>query len=521
MLLFLFSAAPVLSMIVASQPVLASVVQPVPSPPTSLAQTSQPSARPTPRPTPRPVRLPPPSDVIAPQEILPAASRALPPQEIMQPQEMRPLPGQVDNIPMFNSNSPEVVQQSGILLSTFPPNGMRVPSAHLNYAFQGRFDLFTHHVSRVRAPGDPSSLFQGIVVYNPSDRPVTLNVLQAASYLTRPDALFLNLPAYVEDPIGRVYSGPGSRVTNDILRGRRQGIWQPTIVIPPQQTHLLLNLPMPVGDKPNDDNPASNARSTLMRLQSDGPLYIANLALYASSDAEGRERPPSLEDWQNLLVNGELVTPRDLVPTPLDKQTGMSVAPSSRFIYGRVAGVSLGSQWNAVLTDQPSVPYLTIPQRGRAFSYGLNTLYRGRLSTAQIQTAPMLVRYPDTAYHAHGNYGLEYNLTLPLYNPTTQTQRVTIAIQTPVKEDQPQGGVVFFDPPEERVFFRGTVRLRYTDGQGGIQTKFFHLVQKRGQQGDPLLILTMPAGSRTSVEVSFLYPPDATPPQILTVTTLE
>ncbi|MEB3337993.1 MAG: DUF3370 domain-containing protein, partial [Leptolyngbyaceae bacterium] len=467
------------------------------------------------------VRLPPPSDVIIPPDLLPPASRLLPPQEIMQPQEMRPLSGRMDRIPMFNSNSPEVVQQEGILLSTFPPEGMQSPSAHLNYAFQGRFDLFTHHISRVRAPGDPSSLFQGLVVYNPSNFPVTLDILQAASYLTRPDALFLELPPYVEDEIGRVHAGPGSRVTNDILRGRRQGVWPPKIVIPPQQSHLLLNLPIPVGDKPNDDSPASNARSTLMRLQSDGPLYIANLAMYALRSPDGRERPPTLEEWQTFLVNSNLVTPRDQVPTPLDVRTGISKTPVNRFTYGRVAGVSLGSLWEAVLTDKPEVDYLSIPRRGHAFSYGLSTLYRGRLNTGQIQTSPMAVRYPDTAYQAHGNYGIKYNLTLPLYNFSSQTQRVTLAIQTPVKEDKTKGGMVFYDPPDDRVFFRGTVRLRSTNDRDGTQTKFVHIVQKRGQQGEPLLILTMPPGSRTTVNVDFVYPPDSTPPQILTVATLE
>jgi len=507
--------------VIAIAPVLPQVVQPSPqqvvqSPPHQRLLLSQRRQLPA-----KPTRLPPPLDVITPQDVLPAANRVLPPQEIMQPQEMRPLPGRIDGIPTFNSNSPEVVQQSGILLSTFPPEGMKVPSAHLNYAFQGRFDIFTHHVSRVRAPGDPSSLFQGILVYNPSDRPVTLDILQAASYLTRPDAQFIDLPPYLEDPIGRVYSGPGSRVTSDILRGRRQGVWQPTIIIPPRQSQLVLNLPIPVGDKPNDDLPASNARSTLMRLQSDGPLYIANLAMYALQSPTGQERTPTLDEWRSLLVSSDLVMPRDQVPTPLDPRTGVPTVSSNRFTYGRVAGVSLGSQWETVLTDKPEVNFLSIPQRGHAFSYGLSTLSQGRLSTGQIQTAQMVVRYPDTAYQAHGNYGVEYDLTLPLYNPTAQTQRVTLAIQTPVKEDQTKGGMVFYDPPDDQVFFRGTVRLRFSDSQGGKQTQFFHLVQKRGQQGEPLLILTMPAGSSTVVNVDFLYPPDSTPPQILTVTTLE
>jgi hypothetical protein len=43
------------------------------------------------------------------------------PQIIVQPGEIRPLPGKLDNIPVFNSNSPEWIKNEGILLSTSPP----------------------------------------------------------------------------------------------------------------------------------------------------------------------------------------------------------------------------------------------------------------------------------------------------------------------------------------------------------------------------------------------------------------
>jgi hypothetical protein len=43
--------------------------------------------------------------------------------EIVQPQQVRAIPGKLDDVPVFNSNSPELVQTEGILLSTFPPNG--------------------------------------------------------------------------------------------------------------------------------------------------------------------------------------------------------------------------------------------------------------------------------------------------------------------------------------------------------------------------------------------------------------
>src|SRR5512146_303722 len=94
--------------------------------------------------------------------------------EVIRRQEVRSLPGSLDDVPVFNSNSPEVVQQEGILLSTFPPEGMATASAHLNYAFNGRFDIFAHHIARGLNPDDRRTLFLGVVVYNPGDEPVTV-----------------------------------------------------------------------------------------------------------------------------------------------------------------------------------------------------------------------------------------------------------------------------------------------------------------------------------------------------------
>ena len=53
------------------------------------------------------------------------------PQEILVNNEVRSLPGSLDNVPMLNSDSPEWVKKEGILLSTFPPEGKKVPAAHL------------------------------------------------------------------------------------------------------------------------------------------------------------------------------------------------------------------------------------------------------------------------------------------------------------------------------------------------------------------------------------------------------
>jgi len=436
--------------------------------------------------------------------ILPVAQvRAPLPQEVVQPQKVRVLPGHLDAVPVFNSNSPEIVQTEGILLSTFPPQAKRVPAAHLNFPLQGRFDLFAHHIAK--APHQSGqALYLGVLLHNPTQQPVKVLVLRATSYLSQSQAPFIELPAYVDDRFGKVHAGPGSRVMNDVLRRRGQSGWLVSLSIPPGQSRMLANLPIPASP--------SNGRTIWMRLWSNGKVHAASLALLARK-AKKRWQAPALKDWQALLKQGDLVKPRDRAPTPPERTSG-------EFVYGRVAGVAQGVLWQTVVTD-PKVNYLRIPQPGKAFSYGISTLDRGTLGTGQVQSAPLLVRYPDTAYRAHGNYGIEYSLTLPLYNDTKQSQKVTLAIQTPLKEERlTKGGLRFLNPPARQVLFRGTVQLRFPNQQGKIQTRYVHLVQQRGQQGKALVRFEIPPGKRQPVQVDFLYPPDSTPPQVLTVQTL-
>ncbi|MBW4466210.1 MAG: DUF3370 domain-containing protein [Pegethrix bostrychoides GSE-TBD4-15B] len=438
----------------------------------------------------------------------PSPSPAPPPaQEIVIPQIVRPLPGALDDVPVLNSNSPEIIGTEGILLSTFPPEGKVTPAAHLNFGFNGRFDIFAHHVFKALSPAKTSA-YLGVIAYNPGSRPVTLDTLQAASYLSQPDAPFIPLPPMLENPLGRVFAGPGDRAMSDLLRGLRQAIFPPRITIAPNAYQMLLNLPIPVAEL----DPPVNGRSTLMRLRSSGPVYLASLALMART-AANREVPPSLQDWESLLQTGSLVTPRDRPPSLLD-----NTAPTNQIIYGRVAGVAIGSSWQSQVTDNPDSASLTIPAAGSAFSYGLSTLARGRMGSDQSQSAQMRVRYPDTAYEAHGNYGIQYDLSLPLVNPDSQPRAVTLALQTPIKEDSlSRNGLRFFDPLPTQTFFRGSVRLRYADDQGKLQVRYIHLVQRRGQQGEPLVRLELAGGERRLVEFSLLYPPDSTPPQVLTV----
>lgn len=429
------------------------------------------------------------------------------PQEIVQLGEVRTLPGQLDQVPLFSSDSPEWIKTPGILLSTFPPTGKTTPAAHLNFPLQGQFNLFAHHFTHT--PKDLQTLYLGVIVHNPAKQPVTLNVLQAASYLLEPEAPFQSQPPIMENPNGEVFSGPGIRAVDTVLRGQRQNDFPASVVIPPGEYRMLLNHPIPVKGLKR----LVNGRSTFMRLYSNSKVYVATLAMFAKKNPDGRDRAPTLQEWQQLLIAGSLAGPRDRLPTPPNQAGGT-------LIYSRVAGVQQGAGWQAQLVD-PEKSYLTIPQAGKSIFYVISTLRGGRLGTGQVQAAKLLVRYSDTAYESHGNYGVHYDLRLPLLNSSRQTQIVTLTLATPIKEDQlSKPGVRFRQPPQDFPFFRGTVRLRYTTDQGQQVTRYVHLWQRVAQVVEPLLTLQLKADEKRLVQVDFLYPPDSTPPQVLTVSTV-
>ncbi|AMW30173.1 MULTISPECIES: DUF3370 domain-containing protein [Limnospira] len=434
----------------------------------------------------------------------------------IQPGEVRPLPGALDDIPMFNSNSPEWVKQEGILLSTFPPHGKAVPEAHLDYPLGGEFELFAHHF--VHTPPESKTLYIGILVYNPHNEPVRVHIPAVASYLLEPDAPFQEKPPMADNSQGNVYSGPGIRAVDAVMRGTRLADFPSQLEIPPGEMRMLLNHPIPVKGL---ERPV-NGRSTFMRLNcttsgtapTPSHVYVASLAMYAKMSPDGKERSPELIEWQNLLHNGGLAQPRDRLPTPPEQTTG-------QLVYSRVAGVQKGSKWQADLVDE-AANYLTIPEPGKAISYVISTIRSGTLGTRQIQAAELAVRYPDTAYQSHGNYGVHYDLTTPLFNPTDTQQVVTITLETPQKEENlSQGGLMFRQPPWDFPYFRGTVRLQYHDDRSVENTKYLHLWHRRGQIVEPLLTLKLKPQETRLVRLDFRYPPDATPPQVVTIRTLK
>ncbi|GAX37998.1 hypothetical protein NIES3585_40450 [Nodularia sp. NIES-3585] len=99
---------------------------------------------------------------------------------------------------------------------------------------------------------------------------------------------------------------------------------------------------------------------------------------------------------------------------------------------------------------------------------------------------------------------------------------MTLTLETPLKEDKlSQGGVSFRKPSLDFPFFGGTVRLRYVDDQGQDKTRYVHLWHRTAQVLEPLLQVTLPPSNQRNVQLDLIYPPDSTPPQVVTVRTLE
>jgi hypothetical protein len=420
--------------------------------------------------------------------------------------KVNPLPGGLNKVPVFNSNSPEIIRSEGILLSTFPAENRDFPDAHLNLPFKGNFDIFTHHIAVQRENGDFTNAYQGIIIQNPGSKDVTLKILAAATYTTRPDSPFFKLPDYMKNSEGNNFSGPGDRASQDILRGK-SFLKNNLIRIKAGEYFVLMNEKIPISPLS-----AANGRTSMFKLDSDGPLYIADLALYEKSSLFLEEQKPELDEWLSILNTGNLAIQRDNIPSPLDPNY------PGTFYYSRVSGVAIGNKWQSRITNDKE--QLRIPPKNSGVAYGINTLFGNTYATSQVQSGSIERRYHDTALQAHGNYGVMYEIEIPLYNSNSEATSVSISFDSPLRffKDRLQPKLSYYVYPPEKINFRGEFQLNYENFPGNEIEKFTHVIQRFGQQGLPLVSLLMEPGERRMVKIKFIYPSDSTPPHVLTIT---
>ncbi len=417
-------------------------------------------------------------------------------------QSVRPLPGSLNSVLMVNDNNPELIEDEGILISTFPDG----EEASVPVLLNGRFDLFSHHVYAGNAEGSPSSTLWLAVLAAPlGDTPVTLQLLSGSTSLsqaTEPgqtNAPFLPLPSLMPESTEVVAAGPGSRVAGDLLAGRSAAelAKRHWTLAPGSPTQLLL-LPIPVAGL----DPLLNGRNMQLRFQSSGPVAMATLAAHGNDG-----KAPSDQHWLQLLKDQHMSS-KEHQPTPRGS--------NGKIIYSRVSGVQIGSSWRARITD-PDSPVLAAPKT--PISWPISSLERGTLATNQVQTAELKSFYPGTAWAAHGNYGVEYDLTLPLKNTGSAAVTLQLSLDSPLKGNSQPSFLRFRNDLNGPVMFRGPVQTKGLENLEGVpqgrQTQ--HLVLRQGQQGPSLGQLMLKPGEEKQVRVRLVYPADATPPQVITV----
>ncbi|MDP7994152.1 MAG: DUF3370 domain-containing protein [Synechococcus sp. SP2 MAG] len=413
-------------------------------------------------------------------------------------QQLRPLPGQLDGVLLLNDNNPELITGEGVLLSTFPAN------QGLDVALDGRFDLFSHHVYAGKPEELASTLWLAVLAQPLGTEPVTLDVISGSTSLSQGTksgqtaAPFLPLPSLMAESTTPIASGPGSRVAGDLLRGDQAPELPKQIKIDPGHASALVVLPIPVAGL----DPLLNGRNLQLRLKSSAPVYLATVAAYGQNDS-----PPSDQRWRALLSTGTR-SPKEHQPTPRGSK--------GRMIYSRVSGVQIGSTWTGSLSD-PGSNTLNINEA--PISWPISSLERGDLGTNQVQTAELKRFDKGTAWAAHGNYGVEYDLTLPLRNPERSSRTVAIALESPDKRGSSNGKLQFKPGNSGPVMFRGPIEITGLDGANGraMGRRRFHLVLRRGQEGPQLGTVSLAPGESRRVRVRLVYPADATPPQVLTV----
>jgi hypothetical protein len=169
-----------------------------------------------------------------------------------------------------------------------------------------------------------------------------------------------------------------------------------------------------------------------------------------------------------------------------------------------------------VITD-PGSRVLDAPQG--PISWPISSLERGTLATGQVQTAELKAFYPGTAWAAHGNYGVEYDLRLPLRNNSSKPVTLQVSLDSPLKGNKTTDSLRFRSDHNGPVMFRGPLQIRGLDGTDGepLGRQTVHLVLRQGQQGPSLGQVTLNPGEQQQVQLRLIYPADATPPQVLTV----
>ena len=384
----------------------------------------------------------------------------------------RPLRGQFNSVPVLHSNQPEEVRGPGILIDTRPgwayASETGEPLANATYSFNGPFGLHLHHkyaapaAEQFVAPRRRRQLHLAAVLINSGRRPVRIR-FETGAVRNSFEAPYLGDHLMGVKPLGpRPWNtGPGDATAVQMLRGRLDPRLSESIEIPAESRVVLFSTALP----------ALGFANALLRGQSDGPFAMAVVAA------------PSPGDEASVLATldaGRLAPGRTYL--------GIIDRIHSRDVFARVAGVALGDRYSARIShDLDQAGPLHVP---------LTSTVRTHFGSGDVQVNPLVSRMVDSALDNVGTYGVRFDIDLNLRGSGSHA-------------------LVLSHPSDSRgrpyTAFRGSIEITTPQGRQDVH------VGMRAGESLSLASLQLQPGEPQTVQLSLVYPADATPGHLLSV----
>jgi hypothetical protein len=390
---------------------------------------------------------------------------------LMAGQTAKPLQGQFNSVPVLHSNQPEEVLGPGILVTTTPGSALSAetsePLENATYTFNGEFGLHVHHKyhpqdrSRIHRPGGRrGELTLATILINPGPNPVHLRFSEGAVRNSF-EAPYLATNLMGVKPLGpRPWNtGPGDATAVQMLRQQLDRRLADDITIPPYSRMVLFSTALP----------AKGIANGLLKGRSDGPFQMAVVAA---------EDPTSDLDILAVLDSGRLAPGRIYLSRVHQIHSGA--------VFSRVAGVVLGDRYDARLEHDLDQSPLHVP---------LTSTSRHDFGTGEVQVNPLAARMLDSSLNNVGTYGVRFNVDLQL------------------KGSGPYELVLSHPTPNGKHFtaFRGSIAIQTDAGYQEVH------VGMRSGQSLPIASLNLKPGQLNRVQVTLVYPADATPGHLLSV----
>ncbi len=390
---------------------------------------------------------------------------------LMSGQRAKPLQGSFNKVPVLHSNQPEIVKGPGILVTTAPGTAIAAesnrPLRNATYTFNGDFGVHMHHKyypSDLRKLGglkDRGLLSLGLIAINPGDQPVTLEILRG-SVKNSFEAPYLPNNLMGVKPLGKRpwNTGPGDATAVQMLREELDRRLRSSIVIPAHSKRVVIST----------DLPARGIANGLLQGRSDGPFQLAVVA------AEENQNEQAL---LAVLRHGRLAPGRIYLNRIREIQTGE--------VFSRVAGVAIGDRYDASIDHNLNQGPLHVP---------LTSTSRHNFGTGDVQINPLTSRMIDSSVNNVGTYGVRYDVTMNLKGRGAHQ----LVLSHPVVSGK-----------KPFTAFRGSIRI-----QQGEVVEEVHVGLRAGESL-ALTDLRLTPGRINSVNVSLVYPADATPGHLLSV----